>query len=88
MLYAFSASSDGVVALCAGTLNRWIDPIDSPSRSRMRAAAALDACEHVGLGRRLRLLAGERVAGAARLRFERDDVGRGERRNRAEHDRP
>ena len=39
MLYAFNASSEGVVAFGAGTLNFWIDPIDSPRRSRMRAAA-------------------------------------------------
>ena len=76
MLYAFNASSEGVVAFGAGTLNFSIDPIDSPRRSRMRAAASADRGEHVGLCRCLCLISRQRVAGPAGLRFERDHIAR------------
>ena len=73
-----------------GVVRRDVEPLNRPDRFAELLADAgrrrAHAGQHVGLGHRLRLLAGERVAGLTGLRFERDDVGRGERGDRAEHD--
>ena len=61
------------------------DRLAEPLADSRRGSA--DAREHVGLRGGLRLIARQRVARAAGLRFERDHVGGGERRDRSEQDR-